>query len=299
MLQLPSTPLLTLIRATTQSAMASGALQPLPTRYEMVKSGGIEFVVRVSQALVRKQKATQTQKQENSNPFLPYETDLFVADISDTHLCLLNKFNVVADHVLIVTRQFVSQETWLDAADFLALLAVLAQFDGLGFFNGGAVAGASQPHKHLQIVPRQLAPELAVLPIDPLLDKTEIAGHLGQCPLFPFAHAIAKLPPNWWQGALMSAAEDVRAIYGEALVKLGMLDSPALSNPKQSQAYNLLMTREWLLLIPRTQEHCAQISVNSLGFVGSLFARNDLELSQIRELGPMTILKTVAQSSTN
>ena len=34
--------------------------------------------------------------------------------------------------------------------------AILAEFDGLGFYNGGETAGASQPHKHLQIVPLPL-----------------------------------------------------------------------------------------------------------------------------------------------
>ena len=30
---------------------------------------------------------------------------------------------------------------------------MLAEVEGLAFFNGGTVAGASQPHKHLQVVP--------------------------------------------------------------------------------------------------------------------------------------------------
>ncbi|NIO40609.1 MAG: phosphorylase, partial [Burkholderiales bacterium] len=38
------------------------------------------------------------------NPFLPYGKDLFVSDISETHLALLNKFNVIDYHLLIVTR---------------------------------------------------------------------------------------------------------------------------------------------------------------------------------------------------
>ena len=40
-----------------------------------------------------------------------------------------------------------------DGADFDALARGLAAIDGLAFYNGGTVAGASQPHKHLQLVP--------------------------------------------------------------------------------------------------------------------------------------------------
>ena len=42
-----------------------------------------------------------------------YEVDLFVADISPTHVCILNKFNVVDYHLLIITRAFESQENLL------------------------------------------------------------------------------------------------------------------------------------------------------------------------------------------
>ncbi len=47
------------------------------------------------------------------NPFLPFDEDFFVTDISDTHVCLLNKFNVVDYHILIVARSFEGQESLL------------------------------------------------------------------------------------------------------------------------------------------------------------------------------------------
>ena len=42
----------------------------------------------------------------SGNPFLPYDPALLVAPISPTHVALLNRFNVVDDHFLIVTRSF-------------------------------------------------------------------------------------------------------------------------------------------------------------------------------------------------
>ncbi len=39
-----------------------------------------------------------------------YEPDLWVQHLSDSHTLLLNKFNLVAHHVLVVTRQFESQQ---------------------------------------------------------------------------------------------------------------------------------------------------------------------------------------------
>ena len=89
------------------------------------------------ETVVEREKARMQQgKTTPANPFLPYEEDLYVTDISETHLCLLNKFNVVDHHFLIVTRAFERQENWLTLADFEALAHCLNEVDGLAFFNG-------------------------------------------------------------------------------------------------------------------------------------------------------------------
>lgn len=68
--------------------------------------------------------APQQQQQQPplglKNPFLPYEEDLWVQHMSDTHTLLLNKFNIVPHHVLVVTRQFESQQDPLNARDLAA-----------------------------------------------------------------------------------------------------------------------------------------------------------------------------------
>ena len=60
------------------------------------------------------------QKREKVNPFLPYEEDLWVCHLSATHTLLLNKFNVVAHHLICVTRTFEQQTAPLNAADLAA-----------------------------------------------------------------------------------------------------------------------------------------------------------------------------------
>lgn len=87
--------------------------------------------------------------------FLPYETSLFVADLSDSHVCILNKYNVLATHLLLITRAYESQDKLLTLADFDALLGVVAENGGLGFFNGGKKAGASQHHKLSAVAPHR------------------------------------------------------------------------------------------------------------------------------------------------
>lgn len=59
------------------------------------------------------------------NPFLPYEEALWVEHLSETHALLLNKFNVVPHHSLVVTRTFQEQTEALNEADLEAAWKVL------------------------------------------------------------------------------------------------------------------------------------------------------------------------------
>jgi ATP adenylyltransferase len=275
--------------ARTQHAYQCGALQPIATDYEILTEGDLEFIVRVVTNLERKAKARKQPKPQNFNPFLPYEPDLFVAELSDTYVGLLNKFNVVDYHLLMVTRTFISQETWLDQADCLALAIALAELQGLAFYNGGQAAGASQAHKHLQIVPLPLIPTRADLPIESLIAAAFPHG-IGRCQAFPFVHAIAPLSLNWTDPP-QAIAPTLLEIYRDLLRAIGLSWQP--DHPLSSGAYNLLVTRDWMMIVLRSQPHFQGIEINSLGFAGSLLVRNAAALKQLCSIGPMTVLKNV------
>lgn len=273
----------------TQHAQQNGALQSISTNYEYLTEGHQEFLVRIVANLERKSKHQKAPKPENFNPFLPYEDHLFVADLSDQHLVLLNKFNVMDHHLLMVTREFVSQDTWLDEVDMLALALVLTELDGLAFYNGGQAAGASQPHKHLQMVPLPFIPSRPDLPIDPLIAAADLQG-LGHIPDFSFVHAVVPLTLDWTASA-QSLTPKLLALYHELLDAIGI---PFQSNsPQATGAYNLLVTRKWMLMVLRSQPSFEGIAINALGFAGSLLVRNQQELEQLKRLGPMTILNNV------
>ncbi|MDB9322755.1 phosphorylase [Nodularia spumigena CS-591/04] len=276
------------IKEQTENALKCGALLSIPTDFEFVEQNGIKFIVRILSNLTRKDTAKQQKKK--TNPFLPYEQDLFVADISQTHVCILNKFNVVDYHLLIITRAFEEQEKLLTLEDFAAMWACLAEFEGLAFYNGGKIAGASQPHKHLQIVPLPLTPSGVQIPIEPLLTSAQFADSVTTVPELPFIHALAKLDPNWSNSPLEAAAATL-GLYESLLSAVGL---EAVDDNRQSGAYNLLATREWMLIVPRSHEHFDSISVNSLGFAGALLVRNEQQMQIIKEQGPMTILQNVA-----
>ena len=280
----------------TASAKATGALKSIETEYQFIEQNGINFLVRSVANVIRKEKARQEQKKKEKatgkyfDPFLPYEPDLFVSDITPTHLCLLNKFNVVENHLLLVTRDFEEQTNLLNLNDLVALSACMQEVDGLAFFNGGTAAGASQRHKHLQLVPLPFIPGIERLPINLAIAKINWIDSVGQIPGFDFNHAIAKLDPDMFQDPV-TAGQTMLDCYHTLLHKVGFnFDTNTTEQPGD---YNFLATRNWLLIVPRKQESCGSISVNSLGFAGSLFVKNPNDLALLQELSPIRLLSEV------
>ncbi|MEA5417660.1 phosphorylase [Spirulina sp. CCNP1310] len=273
------------IIARSEAALQIGALQPIPTTWDFIEQEGLGFLVRALANLVRKetQGAMKRSQQPNFNPFLPYEADLFVADLSPSHICLLNKFNVVDHHSLIVTRGFESQDDWLTLGDFAAVAAGLAEIDGLAFYNGGTAAGASQPHKHLQLVPLPLLPPGHDLPLDVAIAAISDPTAPNPIPHFPFRHSFAPLKPG-------ATAAELWACYGQLLTQAGI----DYQGTRQTAPYNWLMTRRWMVVIPRSQDEYAGISVNSLGFAGTLFVKNATQQQQLAQIGPLSLLTQVA-----
>ncbi len=281
------------LRVQTQKALELGALQPIPTTYEWVEQNGVNFLVRVLANLERKVTAAQS-KPKNFNPFLPYEPELFVADLSPTHLVLLNKFNVMDHHILIVTRTFESQDSLLTESDFQALALGLSEMDGLAFYNGGKLAGASQPHKHLQIVPLPFVPDGSRLPLDTLIRENSFPQTIGVHSQLPYRHVIAPLnTPNFDKP--LTLANALRSLYLNLMDHLNLISDRSATEPLG--AYNLLVTRQWMCVVPRSQESFGKIPVNALGFSGALLVKNTEQLELLGRIGPMTLLTEVGYAA--
>lgn len=275
-----------------ERALADGVLQPIATTVHHIAQAGVRFVVRMltrgrgeAAADARLQRATSSGNTA-ANPFLPYDPALFVADLSATHLCLLNKYPVVAHHLLIVTRAFTPQEALLTVADFAALLTCARQLDGLAFYNSGKIAGASQRHKHLQLAPFPLDPTGSATPIAAALGEPTRRGELVTSPHLPFRHTLLWLPTGAAQDATFFTAA-----YHAMLQATGVW----AGDDTAPRPYNWLATREWMLVAPRTAETVAGMAVNGLGFAGSLLVRNIDQLAWLENYGPLCALRAVSE----
>lgn len=287
----------------TQKAMGCGALHSIETDEELLEQNGVQFVVRIVSNLARKDQLEKERigsspaDERSDNPFLPYEEELYIADLSETHLCLLNKFNVINHHLLIVTREFEHQESLLTLRDFEGLWTCMAEFEGVGFYNGGIVAGASQLHKHLQMVPLPLSSKTPAIPIESVFESHDFRDGIAVLPSLPFKHAFTWLTPSLFEDPSCAAAITLDR-YRQMMEAVGIRAIEVAGKVLQSAPYNLLTTRRWMLLVPRSTECFHTISVNALGFAGSLFVRGEQQKEVVRRYGPMSVLQQVAIGGT-
>ena len=261
------------------AAHASGALYRIASEPFLVKDGGVDFVVR--QYVDYEGQLARQPRSRAANPFLDPEPELLVGDVSSTHRAVLNKYHVIESHLLVVTRRYVGQDVLLDAADFDAMARCFPEHaPAMAFYNGGARSGASQPHKHLQVVTLPLAP-WADIPMEPLL--------AAEPPRLPFPHAFVRSGMNE-PGTLHEA-------YRGLLDAAGIGGGAAPDGELQEEPYNLLVTRGWMLLVPRSHDAFEGVSINSLAFAGALLVREPHQLDAIRRAGPMGVLTQVARVS--
>ncbi|WP_428034540.1 hypothetical protein [Amphritea sp.] len=260
----------------TQSALKCGALLPVGTVIETVVEAPFTFQLRTLSSLHYKENDQRIRQAANhsANPFKPYDPQLYVGDIGAGHICLLNKFNVIENHLLLVTREFEPQTSLLSPADFKAALLGLSEVDGLIFFNGGREAGASQPHKHLQLIP--------ITPSDlPLAEQLNRFSEQPESnPHLPFNQAGIQLPTD--------ITEDIEAgslwLYRRYLTLLDYLRISHTQGQAEA-AYNLLLCRNSLMLVPRSAESFASVSFNALAFCGALLVKNATQANALKAAG--------------
>ena len=179
------------------------------------------------------------------------------------------------------SRGWQPQSGWLNDLDWQAVAGVAADTGGLWFFNSGATAGASQPHRHLQLLPRER--EAASCPL-----ASHLAAQLaGAVEPWPWAYRLsARLDPL--------GGSDLPQLYASHCDALGLGRAGLDRAPRH--AYNLVFDDHWFLTVRRRCEHQAGFSVNGLGFAGYLLSGSRSDLDWLRQHGPWALLAAVADA---
>jgi ATP adenylyltransferase len=245
---------------------------------------------------------------------------LVVDSVGSAHTLILNKFRTFPMHALVITNHFASQVGLLTAEDLGAWFVVVRDVDALGFFNSGRRAGASQVHRHMQVIPRgslcasldtSALPLEAILPVDdshsdsnsqtPNRKKeSEVVVRLGVVEsLHDIRHAFALLDRSIMAPRGRAAGQQrtkyLHRVYSELLAEIGVLR--ACTNSGICPPHNLLLTPSWMLAVRRREAASAdpRIDVNALGFAGFFLAHNQSAVRRVEEIGPLALLRSVSE----
>ncbi|WP_394063700.1 phosphorylase [Alcaligenes sp. WGS1538] len=278
--------LLQRLKRLSQSALASGDLLPVQAQEELIVEQGLPFHVRWVSTLAAKDAAKVSipggPRDPNFNPFLPPDPALTVDDASATHNIVLNKFAVCELHLVLADKVFSEQLSPLRDTDLRVLAHFLAACGGLGFYNGGGPAGASQRHKHTQWVPAAPGNGTLALYLDGLpADAAPGTSHRHAA--LPFAHCFIRL-----------ADTDDEALLADSLLQAHRQACSLLDlKPDQDgllPAHNVLAGCGWMLVVPRSMELVEGISINALSYAGCIYVRTPEQIDIVREMGPLEVL---------
>ncbi len=297
------------VRARSDRAIASGDLRPIEAEQVVIEDRGLPFIIRWVAALAAKDAAKRDAttggtassggqavtlpggpRDPDFNPFLKPDPALLVGPVGAHHTAILNKFPVCPHHRVLARRTFAEQLSPLEDIDFQALAFILSAQGGLGFYNGGAAAGASQRHKHVQWIPD--APGNASLrALGAGLPASQAQGAVVRHPALDLAHCFVRVDAGLGADAEASARAMLIA-FGQACAALDLRPGADGLLPP----CNMLVGDGWMLVLPRGREHFQGVSLNALSFGGTLYVRDPAQIDAIRAAGPLRALASVGVS---
>jgi ATP adenylyltransferase len=221
---------------------------------------------------------------------------MLITELLPSHILVLNKFAIVREHFILATKAFKKQTDLLEAGDLEAAFACLKHWRSHGkelfaFFNGGEHSGASQPHRHIQLLPVESMKEgLKEGTWEPIVDKVTSSPDVE----LPFTYFSAGLPSNATleelYGIYISLYSQACRAVGAYNEKNGESNDPG----SQSISYNLGITDKSIVLCPRISEGCmissandkasaiGPISLNGTLLAGTLLVKSEDEWQALR-----------------
>ncbi|BGP44134.1 hypothetical protein JCM10449v2_008198 [Rhodotorula kratochvilovae] len=237
-----------------------------------------------------------------------------------TYAIVHNLHALAPEHAMLVPlfgedpAKFRPQTSGLTEEDLGAAWRVVKAYADAGreatmFFNGGPLAGASQPHLHMQFIPfqhsRPPGPEALARSLAPASPTTP-----SRLPL-PWVNFYLPLPSASPSPA--SLHRTYRALLSARDALLASLPSSALppAGPKRD-SHNVFLTSTHMHLVPRTDrlvrvprvESRAEgegeefgISLNGLIYLGYWYAATEAEWRDMRTLGLAETLRRAAYAN--
>lgn len=282
-----------IVESTYKKAVDDGHIKFTESSSKKVKDPETGMTYQVTYAPSLQHKPEREPESEESkdkvkeDPFAKPEPELTVLDnCLDDYRLVLNKYPVTPNHLILVTKEYLLQTSPLSPKDLLATYKLLDQLDDedemlrhLAFYNCGPDSGSSQDHKHLQILP---LPYKFVPFQDKICSgKEHFIPNAKTEPLqdskVSFAHYVVPLPQD-----PSAVDEELLAMTFVLLLQRTLSSFQDWEGTRETAgkpvipAYNVLMTKEWLCLVPRSKAFASEpsrIGFNATGYAGLVLVK--------------------------
>lgn len=289
------------VEAIYQKAIENGHVRFTESSTKRLKDQdtGMSYQISFAPSLQNKPEREPEESKPKVNPFEKPEPELTVMETYfDDYRLLLNKFPVTPNHLLLVTKEYKHQTSPLTPKDLLASYQLLCSLDDedemmrhIAFYNCGPNSGSSQDHKHLQF----LALPSKFIPFQDKLcrGKEFFLPNAKEGPLqdskVSFAHYVVPLPED-----SSKVDEEVLAMVFVSLLQRTLSffqdwtafhSGSPVDNEPIVPAYNFIMTREWMCLVPRSKAFCSELDLgfNATGYAGLILVKWEDTMNAIAE----------------
>ena len=188
---------------------------------------------------------------------------------------MLNKYPVIPRHSILSTVCFEKQTDLLEGQDLDVTYSCLKAWEAgateqlpcrlFAFFNSGEHSGASQRHRHLQLLPVEDminpgSPETDWQPlIDGMTEPLPDHPNLLSNPSLPFCHYAMKIPENPSTSLLESIYRSLYDNAHKSVQSWKQVRQPGhtttdLDSGEATISYNLAMTTNCMAICPRRHE---------------------------------------------
>eukprot|EP00792_Barthelona_sp_PAP020_P012376 TRINITY_DN701_c0_g1_i1.p1 TRINITY_DN701_c0_g1~~TRINITY_DN701_c0_g1_i1.p1 ORF type:complete len:323 (+),score=80.29 TRINITY_DN701_c0_g1_i1:347-1315(+) len=259
--------------------------------------------------LYSKENELKWMHQKIQDPFTDSHTELYLETLNEDYYLTLNKYPAVEGHGLMVTHKFIPQFLPLDYKELYLMFEVTKRNNCFTFINIGRNSGASQPHRHMQVLPLPFGDMLPELPLDLIARTSFQEERVFEISIFNFKHKCVSISSLNF--------EEIFELYLEAMKQLDLpfrdyykpfldviyedinnplIDIYSLENVEKIPSYNVIFTKEFLLIVPRKQSYYESIPINSIPFAGSIFVHYAEDTEVFKKKQPIELFENVCFS---
>ncbi|KAJ3547135.1 hypothetical protein NM208_g1671 [Fusarium decemcellulare] len=213
-------------------------------------------------------------------------------EVSNTHFMIANKFSFARPHLLLLTSDgYKRQYEPLNEDDLTAAwnqLNTLSTSSGyVAFYNCGPDGGCSRLHKHLQLMP---------------MPQGSFAAFLDN----PDEHKEPKVPYQWFYRQLESqhgppTPVSLTNVYLDLLQQASVAlhdnfqhntntNTNSTSTLGAAYPHNMILTKRWMVVIPRRRGTVNGVGTNSVGMLGVLPVATQDEVDAWVQMGLINTL---------